>query len=110
MTELIEKQILSMVMVCLCGTGSGLIIDTFRLFKNKFFYKKRLVNIICTFAAAIVIAYFIGEYSYYCQNGKLTFTAAVAYFTGLLLWYKYFYGIISLGEEDEQKRKKTPRI
>lgn len=110
MTELIEKQLISMVMMCLCGIGSGLIIDTFRLFENKFFKRNRLANIICTLAGAMVISYFIGEYSYYCQNGKLTFTATVAYFTGLLLWYKYFYGIISLGEEDEQKRKKTPRI
>ncbi len=110
MTELIGKQLSIMIIMCACGLCAGLVLDIFRLFKRRFFKDNTVATMGIGIFAAIVLSYLIEEYSYFCQNGKLTFTGGAAFFVGLWLWYKYFYGIISLGENNEQKRKKTPRV
>ena len=94
--------------MCLGGAAAGLIDDTFKLFEKKFFPGKKSVIMAKVLGEALVIAYVFGEYSFYCQNGKLTFIGIVSFFVGLLLWHKYFCDIISVGEENEQKRKKAP--
>lgn len=91
----------------ICGLNIGLVIDIFKLFVRQFLKNNKYIEIIIYLIETLVISYLIQEYSFYCQNGKITFAGVVAFFGGLLLWYKKFYGIISLGEENEQKRKKT---
>lgn len=110
MTILIEKQLIVMLCMSICGLGAGMIIDIFKIFVRRFFDKNTLATIITGIMNAMVIAYLVEEYLFFCQNGKITFVSIVAFFIGLLLWYKYFYDIISLGEFDEQKRKKTTRV
>lgn len=110
MTILIEKQLTIMFYMCACGLCSGLVIDIFKIFVRRFFDKNTTATIITGIIAAVVVSYLIEEYSFFCQNGKLSVTGAVAFFVGLLLWHKYFCDIISIGEKHEQKREKTPRV
>lgn len=110
MTELMQKQIKIMFFMAVCGLSVGLVIDIFKLFVRQSLAKNKYIKAIIGFVGTIVVAYLIGEYSFFCQSGKITFTGMVTFFGGLLLWYKYFYDIISLGEEYEQKRKKAPRV
>lgn len=108
MSLLIQKQIFIILIMCLCGLVAGLVIDVFRLFERRFFSKIKFVQIIVGLLGSVVVAYLIGEFSYYCQNGKISVVGGIAFFVGLLLWYKYFCDIISVGEENEQKGKKAP--
>ena len=108
MTLLIKKQLFTMLIMCLGGLATGIVIYIFSLFKLTFFCKLPKVKYIINMIEVVVIAYLVGEYSYFCQNGKLTVTGLVSFFVGLLLWYKYFYDIISLGDKNEQKREETP--
>ena len=110
MTILIKKQLIVMISMTICGLGTGMILDIFKIFVRRFFDKNTLATIITGIIEAIVIAYLIEEYLFFCQNGKVTFVSIVSFFVGLLLWYKYFYDIISTGEFDEQKRKKITRV
>jgi hypothetical protein len=107
MTVLITKQLTIIFYMCACGLCAGLVLDIFKIFVRRFFDKNTLATIITGIIEAIVIAYLIEEYLFFCQNGKVTFVSIVSFFVGLLLWYKYFYDIISLGDENEQKRKET---
>ncbi len=97
-----------MFYMSMCGLGTGLVIDIFKIFVRRFFDKNTIATTITGIIASVVVAYLIEEYMYFCQNGKITFIGIVAFFVGLLLWYKYFYDIISVGEFNEQKGKKTP--
>ena len=108
MTLLIKKQLFTMLVMCLGGLATGIVINIFSLFKIRFFSKQPKIKYIIDMIEVPVIAYLIGEYSYFCQNGKLTVTGLASLFVGLLLWYKYFYDIISLGDKNEQKREETP--
>ena len=110
MTILIKKQLIVMISMTICGLGTGMILDIFKIFVRRFFDKNTLATIITGIIEAIVIAYLIEEYLFFCQNGKITLVSMVAFFIGLLLWYKYFYEIISLGGCDEQKRKKITLV
>lgn len=110
MTILIKKQLLTIAIMCLGGTAAGLINDVFRLFEKRFFRNSKIIRGVIVVAEAIVIAYLFGEYSFLCQNGKITFIGIVSFFVGLLLWHKYFCDIISIGEENEQKREEAPRV
>ena len=104
MTDLIEKQLGIMLSMFSCGLAVGLVVDIFRMFYNRFFRGKKMAKVTIGIIASLVISYFIGEYSYFCQNGKITLTGGITFFVGLLLWYKYFYDIIPMGDYNEQKR------
>lgn len=101
MTELIKEQLLIILYMCMCGLCSGLILDTYKLFRERFFSKKKAAGRIISIFSVITIAFVIEEYSLYCQNGKMTCLGTASFFIGLWLWYKNFYDIISLGEKDE---------
>ncbi|MBR6528412.1 MAG: hypothetical protein IKT62_00105 [Firmicutes bacterium] len=108
MTVLISKQLTIIFYMCACGLCAGLVLDIFKIFVRRFFDKNTIATIIIGIIAAVVIAYLIEEYSFFCQNGKLSMTGAVSFFVGLWLWCKNFCDIISLGENNEQKREKAP--
>ena len=110
MTELIQRQLITIFFMSICGLNIGLVTDIFKVFVRYLLGNKKYLVVIIYILETIVMAYLIQEYSFFCQNGKITFMGIVAFFIGLLLWYKYFYGIISLGEEHEQKRKEAPRV
>lgn len=108
MTLLIKKQLFAMLIMCIGGIATGVVLYVFDNFKDRFFSKRPKIATAVDLIKAVIIAYLVGEYSYFCQNGKLTATGFVSFFIGLLLWYKYFYDIISLGDNNEQKREKAP--
>jgi hypothetical protein len=94
MTDLIESQLKIIGTMVYCGITTGLVVDTFRLFARRFFPKKRIAKAILVLVCSVVIAFLIGEFGFYCQNGKLTFAGGVCFVAGLLLWKRYFYDII----------------
>ena len=97
MTELIEKQIIVILYMSSCGFCSGIVIDTFRLFQRRFFKENKLSWVVICVSLSITISFLMEEYLFKCQNGKVTFMSAGAFFVGLWLWYKYFCDIITLG-------------
>lgn len=107
MTELIQKQMKIMFFMFVCGISVGLVVDLFNFFVRELLGKYKYLRVIIDVVGAMIVAYLISEYAYFCQNGKITYIGIVTFFGGLLLWYKYFYDIISIGEKNEQKRKKT---
>lgn len=110
MTELIQYQLKIIGVMCYCGLAAGLIMDIFRLFIKRFFSHNKIMSVIMKALCCIVIAFLIGDFSFYCQNGKLTFLGTGVFFAGLWLWRKVFYGIIVTGEKDEQKREETQGV
>lgn len=94
MTELILEQIRTIIVMSYCGMTSGLIIDVFRLFISRFIEGSYILKIIIKIFCCIVIAFLIGDFIFYCQNGKITFLGMAAFTIGLLLWRKFFCDII----------------
>lgn len=90
MTELIQKQLVVIIVMGYCGLTSGLIMETFRLFNQTFFNENKVAKAIMKIFCVAVIAFLIGEFSFYCQNGKLTIVGAALFFAGLWLWRKFF--------------------
>lgn len=95
MTDLIQSQLKTIFVMGYCGLTAGLIIDVFRLFARRFLKGKKIGDFMVKILCCIVIAFLIGEFSFYCQNGKLSFSGAVVFFAGLWLWRKFFYGIMN---------------
>jgi hypothetical protein len=77
-----------------CGITAGLVIDVFRLFARRFFQKQKVIKVILVFVCSLVIAFLVGEFGFYCQNGKVTFVGGVCFLIGLLLCKKFFCDII----------------
>lgn len=94
MTELILEQIRTIIVMSYCGMTSGLIIDVFRLFISRFIEGSYILKIIIKIFCCIAIAFLIGDFIFYCQNGKITFLGMAAFTIGLLLWRKFFCDII----------------
>ena len=95
MTDLIQSQLKVIAVMVYCGLTAGLIIDVFRLFISRFFKNKKIFTVITKIFCCMAIAFFIGDFSFFCQNGKLTLTSGIAFAAGLWLWRKFFYDIIT---------------
>ncbi len=121
MTELISKQLWTMLIMAASGMCIGILINTFNRLRMSLLKSQKVQKgdslaakifqkayIMCFFIPECMIyAYLISEFAFLGQNGKITFTAIGSFFAGLLLWLKYFCGTINPGENNEQKRKKT---
>ena len=100
MSQLIQSQIQTAAVMACCGIAAGLVINVFRLFilKNlKKGTKNRKITALSALAqvsCCIIIAVMIGEFLFFCRNGKLSFLGAAAFLAGLWLWKKYCYGTI----------------
>ena len=95
MTDLIQSQLKVIAVMVYCGLTAGLIIDVFRLFISRFFKNKKIFTVITKIFCCMAIAFFIGDFSFFCQNGKLTLTSGIAFAAGLWVWRKFFYDIIT---------------
>lgn len=98
MTDLIQSQLRIIFIMGYCGLTSGLIIDVFSLFIKRFLKGHKICTAAAKIFCAIVIAFLAGEFVFYCQNGKLSFCVWAAFFAGLWLWRKFFYGIIDAND------------
>lgn len=105
MTELIRSQLMIIGIMLCCGLCGGLIHEVFRRFeelrKARAWQKAILEGIY--FAC---MGFLYSEFSFYCDNGKLTFLGIFSFACGLWLWRRIFCGILFMGEDNE-KREKT---
>lgn len=95
MTDLIRSQAGIIVIMTYCGLTSYLVYDFFTLFINRFIKKNKAARVSARLFGYIIIGILAADFSMYCQNGKLSFTGLVCFAAGLLLWRRFFYGIIS---------------
>lgn len=95
MTNLIQSQLGVIIVMTYCGLTSGLIYEFFTLFIMRFIKKNKIMQIVVRMFGYIVIGMMAADFMMYCQNGKITFTGMVCFVFGLLLWRKFFYGIIT---------------
>ena len=107
MTELIKSQLCVSIVMTYCGLAAALIYDFFTLFIKRIVKKSKVSKIIIRIFGYLVIGMLAADFLMYCQNGKVTFLGLVCFAFGLWLWRKFFYGIIDIGEKDEQKGEKT---
>lgn len=110
MTELIQSQLKIIWIMAYCGFTAGLIIDVFKLFIRLYIKRSKVLRTAVLLLCCGVIAFLIGDFSFYCQNGKNTVLGVVVFLAGLWLWRRFFYNVIFAGEQDEQKREKTQGI
>ncbi|MGN0681625.1 MAG: spore cortex biosynthesis protein YabQ [Candidatus Fimisoma sp.] len=110
MTDLIKEQIRIFLVMCCCGMTSAMVWEVFRLFRRRLRIHGNTAKIITEIICCIVIAFLIGDFCFYCRNGKLSFMIGASFATGLWLWKKFFYGIISAGDQHEQKGEKAQGI
>lgn len=82
MTDLIIHQLRAICVMACCGIGTGLVIKAFRRVWELFPKISAVIWLMCCLSTAVLI----GEFLFFCQNGRLSFTAAAAYFAGLWLW------------------------
>lgn len=94
MTDLIYEQVETIIVMGYCGMTSGLVADVFRLFIKRFIKQNPILRAMLKIFCCIIIAFMIGDFIFYCQNGKLTFLGLAAFATGPLLWRKFFCDII----------------
>ena len=95
MTDLIQSQLKTMVIMAYCGMTAGLIIEVFRLFISRFLDKRKITATEVKIVCCVAIAFLIGDFSFFCENGRITLAGAAAFAAGLWLWRKFFYGIIT---------------
>ena len=96
MTSLIQSQFATMVVMLYCGMTVAIVYDIFSLFIQRFFSRRKSLQIIVRLVGFAVIAFVICEFLMFCENGKITFCGLSFLAIGLFLWRKIFYGKIDL--------------
>lgn len=84
MTVLIKKQILIIFIMFFAGMTAGMIDEVCKIANNIFL---RIIGF-------MVIGCMIGEYLYYCNDGKINFVAVLSTYIGLSLWKSCICGKI----------------
>lgn len=89
MSELIQKQLLIIGMMAICGMAAGLVLVLFAQICRRIGKHPVLIGLleICT---AVCIGWMASVFLYHACWGKLCFTAVVSFFTGLWLWKRIF--------------------
>lgn len=104
MTELIKEQLMIQAVMFSCGICGGMLHDIFQSFHSLRKYKKWIKCIIdTTFFLCLGMMY--SEFSFYCDNGKLTFLGIFSFLSGLWLWRRTFCGILFMGEDNEKSKE-----
>lgn len=106
-TELIIGQVRT-VLVMLCA---GVVTESLWQMKKRLQAAVKTVFFDALFwiSAAVTVSMFL----YYCDFGKVTVHAALAFFTGLLLWKKICCGIINdvwVENEEAENLKTTAKL
>ena len=89
MSQLIQSQIQTAAVMACCGIAAGLVINVFRLFISRFILKNvkkgtknrkiTALSALAQVSCCIIIAVMIGEFLFFCRNGKLSFLGAAAF-------------------------------
>ncbi len=90
-------------MTC-CGIATGLIWNVFGMFISRFVLKdvskdkmsrrQSVLSAVAKLLCCVVTAVMIGEFLFFCRNGKLSFVGGAAFIAGLWLWKKCCYDTI----------------
>ena len=89
MTDLIRSQLEIIATMACCGFACGLVAALFQAFAAMIATAGRARSILAAavkLSGCLAIAVLIGEFSYSCQNGNLSFTGFAALAGGLWLW------------------------
>lgn len=106
MTELIREQVqITAVMLC-CGLCGGMIHGVFREFE-RLRRTKPWQTCVTEGVYFLCLGMMYSEFSFYCDNGKLTFLGIFSFLAGLWLWKRNFCGILFMGEDNEKKEDKN---
>ena len=89
MTELVRSQLNIFFVMGAGGLAAGLVLDIFRTFADR-----RGLGSVMEIMAWITAGFMTSEFFYYCDNGKVSFEGIASLIAGLLLWKKFFCGIL----------------
>ncbi len=105
MTQLIQAQLLTITIMFCCGVCGGLIRELYTAAAASVRLKGGLRGI---YEASyfLCLGFLFSEFNLFCENGRLSFTGIISFLAGLLLWKRFFCGILNLGDCDEKKENK----
>lgn len=108
MTELISSQLTVIAAMAACGITGGLLRSAFRSFEE---IKKmqRTGRIFMESLYFLSVGFLYSEFTFYCQNGKLSFLGLFSFVIGLRLWKKFFCGILFVGDYNENKETQSSK-
>ncbi len=106
MTELIRWQLTVIAVMASCGITVGLIRSVFTSFEE-IKKMKRTGRILMEILYFLSMGFLYSEFTFYCQNGKLSFLGLFSFIIGLRLWKKFFCGILFVGDDNEKKQRQS---
>ena len=104
MSGLIRSELLIFLVMAVCGITAGLIGGLFKSYITARGLRK-FGSIVMQLIMYAIVGVMISEFFYYCDNGKLTATGVGSFLIGLLLWKKFFCGILTVTEGDNDEDK-----
>ncbi len=108
MTELIHAQLTVIAVMTSCGLTSGLIRSVFCAFEK--IKKMKMSGLIFTESLYFLsMGFLYSEFTFYCENGKLSLLGLISFIMGLWLWKKFFCGILYVGEKDEKRQEQSSK-
>ena len=108
MSDLVRSQLTIFFVMTAGGLAAGLCMAVFRRFiiiRNL----KGMMRTAAELTSYAMTGILAGEFSYFCDNGKLTLTAAASFLIGLWLWKRLFYGILTLTEADNGEKERRSK-
>ena len=93
MTELVRSQLNIFFVMTAGGMAAGLVLYVFRTFARMRRLGKVMAAVV-EISAWIGTGFMLSEFFYYCDNGKVSFEGIASIIAGLLLWKKFFCGIL----------------
>lgn len=106
MTELIKEQLLIQAVMLSCGVCGGMLHDIFQSF-HSLSKHKIWIKCIIDMVYFLCLGMMYSEFSFYCDNGKISFLGIFSFILGLWLWKRIFCGILFMGEDNEKKEDKN---
>ena len=104
MSGLIRSELVIFLVMAVCGITAGLIGGLFKSYITARGLRK-FGSIVMQLIMYAIVGVMISEFFYYCDNGKLTATGVGSFLIGLLLWKKFFCGILTVTEGDNDEDK-----
>lgn len=104
MSQLIQSQLTVMAVMLCCGLCGGMIHSVFQSFE-RLKKRKAVCRILSEMVCFITLGFLYSEFSFFCENGKLSFLGLFSFLAGLWLWKRFFCDILMMGEGDERQEE-----
>ena len=104
MSGLIRSELIIFLVMAVCGITAGLIGGLFKSYITARGLRK-FGSIVMQLIMYAIVGVMISEFFYFCDNGKITATGIGSFLIGLLLWKKFFCGILTVTEGDNNEDK-----